>query len=213
MFARHKLDPQLVQQTEAGRRFLETLRQTHANQQESSDYEEQTTKNSQKKGAIQSDVETIIPPKEKRNSLRASLERMIVKYLRKITSDEDDDVEDASERRNRRNLNNSTLFDSSAVVVDDMASSEKETSENSKSHVSELKNNDNSDDDEENDEENGSSDENIDGNKIKNSMWNGNLMCSEKKRRITQLDRFELEKSIENEMDNEINIRNVLNYR
>jgi hypothetical protein len=197
MVSRQKLDPQLVHQTEAGRRFLEALRQQDLIEE--------------KVSPPPPNLEPVITAKEKRNSMRASLERLIVKYLRKITSDtDDDDMEDASERRNRRNLNNSTQF----TFGDDIAKMRDANFDKTNGDkVSEDEYESAEDDgDDEASTDDGLS-EQMDGNKIKHSMWNGNLQCSEKKRRITQLDRFELQKSVENEMDNEINIRNVLSYR
>jgi hypothetical protein len=202
MVSRQKLDPQLVQQTEAGRRFLEALRQQDLIEE---------------KVSPPPNVEPVITAKEKRTSMRASLERLIVKYLRKITSDTDDDMEDASERRNRRNLNNATQF----TFGDDIAKMrdrviDKTNGDTLSEDEYESAEDDDVEAEDEAEEESSTDDglsEKMDGNKIKHSMWNGNLLCSEKRRRITQLDRFELQKSVENEMDNEINIRDVLNYR
>lgn len=171
------------QETQAGRKFLQTLRK-HDDEIENND---ETIRNSNYDK---------IDPIEKKDNLRASLERLIVEYLKKLTSDDRESFEDNP--RNRRNLNNLT----SLVPV-------KSDSEN-------LNNKTDSEVIEERIEigvRNITVSESVDSYEDKINMLYEQTMCSERKRRIAQLDRFELEDALKNETDTEHNIRRILNYR
>lgn len=168
------------QETQAGRKFLQTLRK-HDDEIENND---ETKKNYEK-----------INPIEKKDNLRASLERLIVEYLKKLTSDDRESFEDNP--RNRRNLNNLTslqpIKSDSENLINKTDSEVEERIEIGVRNITVT--------------------ESVDSNEEKINMLYEQTMCSERKRRIAQLDRFELEDALRNETDNEHNIRRILNYR
>ncbi|XP_053661774.1 uncharacterized protein LOC128710935 [Anopheles marshallii] len=98
-FASQKVDKLILEETEAGRRFLATLRRNHERELEASDgpgARELTAD-----GAHRREGTTIVAArslaKDKRSSLRATLEHLIVRYLRRLTSDDDADGDDGDE--------------------------------------------------------------------------------------------------------------------
>ncbi|XP_055643472.1 uncharacterized protein LOC129779793 isoform X2 [Toxorhynchites rutilus septentrionalis] len=89
-FSSQRIDKLTLQEKEAGQRFLQTLRRNH-------DHENEREEN------IPSIAASIQPAngsanvravKDKRSSMRATLEHMIVRYLRRITSSGEEDRED-----------------------------------------------------------------------------------------------------------------------
>ncbi|KFB41625.1 hypothetical protein ZHAS_00009254 [Anopheles sinensis] len=96
-FASQKVDKLILEETEAGRRFLATLRRNHEKELLEAGGE------SHPSPAQPDDGSTIVVArslaKDKRSSLRATLEHLIVRYLRRLTAsgDEDENGEDNGE--------------------------------------------------------------------------------------------------------------------
>uniref|UniRef100_A0A182W6Y5 Uncharacterized protein n=1 Tax=Anopheles minimus TaxID=112268 RepID=A0A182W6Y5_9DIPT len=92
-FASQKVDKLILEETEAGRRFLATLRRNHERELEASDGP--GTRELTVDGVHRREGATVVAArslaKDKRSSLRATLEHLIVRYLRRLTSDDDDD--------------------------------------------------------------------------------------------------------------------------
>lgn len=180
-----------LSETEAGRKFLQALRERH---EEDEDVGPQVQASS-----IIGSVYRRDNLKQKRTKLRASLEELIVEYLRSLAPDNDDQHLD---RRHKRDINKNSIDTLSDDVHKNISGSEKSAINaivvKNESHVS-----DESDDERvQIDSENGTS-----------SLSSPKNVCVERKQRITQLDRIELEKALQNESDYEHNIRRILNYR
>lgn len=137
--------------------------------------------------------------KQKRTKLRASLEELIVEYLRSLAPDGEDQHLD---RRHKRDINGNpgdTLSDDAAKNVNENIDGSGKSAINAivvknESHISDDRN---------------------DG-RVQIDNENATLpkyVCAESKQRVTQLDRIELEKALQNESDYEHNIRRLLNYR
>lgn len=120
-FPSQKIDSHIIEETEAGRKFLETLRK---NEMHDDDDDAGTVSVVKVDASVSNEIENkeniFIPKQEERISLRSRLERLLVTYLKKLTSDRDEDNDDYSEKgysenlRNRRNLNNLT----SGILID-----------------------------------------------------------------------------------------------
>lgn len=89
----HRYEHRLLEEAEAGRKFLQQLRKPHDNDIELDE---------------PIDLDYLANGKEKKVSLRASLERLIEEYLRKITADSD---EYEIESRQRRHSHNMSIID------------------------------------------------------------------------------------------------------
>nr|XP_040231024.2 uncharacterized protein LOC120954841 isoform X1 [Anopheles coluzzii] len=104
-FASQKVDKLILEETEAGRRFLATLRRNHEREQEQEAPEdgEPGTRELTAGGTNRREGATLVASrslaKDKRSSLRATLEHLIVRYLRRLTSDDDADGDDGGEER------------------------------------------------------------------------------------------------------------------
>uniref|UniRef100_A0A182MUU7 Uncharacterized protein n=1 Tax=Anopheles culicifacies TaxID=139723 RepID=A0A182MUU7_9DIPT len=98
-FASQKVDKLILEETEAGRRFLATLRRNHERELEASDGP--GTRELTADGVHRREGATVVAArslaKDKRSSLRATLEHLIVRYLRRLTSDDDADGDDGDE--------------------------------------------------------------------------------------------------------------------
>ncbi|XP_058840349.1 uncharacterized protein LOC131696073, partial [Topomyia yanbarensis] len=239
-FSSRKVDKLTLEEKEAGERFLHTLRRNHENRR----LIEET---SPSVGAVQV---ASVPrtTKDKRSSLRNTLEHMIVRYLRRITSsDEDEDGNEnggyeSSSTRYRRQARIDGNETTDVTSNEGLASSVEIT----------LLTNDT-------DSENGSAfgdtsestrlpstdgvfesvvesvnvplgtpvssvggsnskmiDDSDDGEKLTDKEWNRKTKsreCTSIRKRVAQLDKIELEKSLRNDSFREYNIRNALNYR
>lgn len=122
-FPYQKIDSHIIEETEAGRKFLETLRKNEMHDDDV-DADSGTVSVVKVDASVSNEIENkeniFIPKQEERISLRSRLERLLVTYLKKLTSDRDEDNDDYSEKgysenlRNRRNLNNLT----SGILID-----------------------------------------------------------------------------------------------
>lgn len=174
-------------ETLAGRKFLEALRQNHKEDEEF-ETSDPTVQNVQAASFAPSNPTQKDPTdlKKKRMTLRASLEELLVEYLRGLVPESDDANSDLS--RVKRSLNKSVLSDRKNDEIDQPIEVD-EQSENVQSN-------------DENSVQNGER-----GNSSKKSV------CAERRHRITQLDRSEINDSLHKESDDEYNIRRLLNHR
>lgn len=187
-----KTDPLYVE-TIAGRRFLEALRQNHKK-----DDAETTVPTVQKVKTASFDFS--LKPKDdanelkrRRMTLRASLEELLVEYLRGLAPDGNQLPDDRS--RVKR---------SATHLMTDQNSNKNIATENvNEANVREengVRNNYGVD----------SKNEIDTANQTSNSSQ---IFCAERQQRITQLDRNELTAAIQNVSEHEHNIRRQLNYR
>lgn len=186
-----KTDPLYIE-TIAGRRFLEALRQNHKpSDDESTAPAVQTVKIAAFDFGMKpkDDVNDL---KRKRMTLRASLEELLVEYLRGLAPDLSDDR--SRVKRAAENLMN-----------DDQNTNENRDTESVNNANVPEENNVRNDYSVENKNE-------IDGNANQTSN-SSQTFCDERRQRITQLDRNELTAAIQNVSEHEHNIRRQLNYR
>ncbi|XP_035915665.1 uncharacterized protein LOC118513670 isoform X2 [Anopheles stephensi] len=101
-FASQKVDKLVLEETEAGRRFLATLRRNHERELDAAGVDGPGTQEltageavHRRQGATMVAARSLA--KDKRSSLRATLEHLIVRYLRRLTSDDDGDGDDGDE--------------------------------------------------------------------------------------------------------------------
>lgn len=132
----------------------------------------------------------MIGTKSKRNSLKASLERLIEEYLERLSSTYDDDSDN---QRQRRFLENSLDDNSSESHADDIQRIE----------LASVNINSSAEDTQWSEEK---SDKYA-------RVTHDRAHCNAIKTRHVQLDRFELDRALENTTDEVHNIRRVLNYR
>ncbi len=184
-------------ETEAGKKFLETMRRSK--EIEAALNESLATN----KIADLKHQSSYIELKSKRNSLRTSLEELILEYLRGLSppGDEENYMEFSkrirkkreiyvNERSNGKHENNSDKLDLDADSV------------YQRTEIGAMNITVESDEDYD-------SDTKYDRYKSVSER----SVCLDHRRRITQLDQFALDQSIENEADDEHNIRRILNYR
>lgn len=178
-----------LSETEAGRRFLETLRQRH---DEDEELEVESKRRFFPEEKLHRDE-----LKRKRMTLRASLEEMIEEYLRGIAPESDHFSNEYINRkkRNKRNVTISELSDNEINLENGEVIANKSGEINAENSTAISDRSENQDSDV------FSSDANLDD------------MCSERRRRITQLDRIELDKALQNSSDEEYSVRQLLNYR
>lgn len=184
-----KINHRLLE-TEAGRKFLQALRERH---EEDEEIEPQVQASSLLGSVYRRDS-----IKEKRTKLRASLEELIVEYLRSLAP-ESDDLLVERERRYKREIDDNSVDALSDAIAQKLKESVSVESEQSAINAILLKNESHISDDRE-----------------PTAMPNENAtqtVCVDRRQRITQLDRIELEKALQNESDYEHNIRTLLNYR
>lgn len=96
----HRYEHRLLEEAEAGRKFLQQLRKPHDNDVELDE---------------EINLDYLANGKEKKVSLRASLERLIEEYLRKITADS---YEFEIESRQRRHSHNISIIDMLVAATD-----------------------------------------------------------------------------------------------
>lgn len=182
-----------LSETEAGRKFLQALRERH-------DEDEEARPQVQASSILGSVIHRD-DLKQKRTKLRASLEELIVEYLRSLAPEEEDRH---LERRHKREINGNSIDalsdDDAAKKLNRSASGSVKSAINAivlknESHISDDRNGDPVQIDNE------------------NATLSSKNVCAERKQRIAQLDRIELEKALQNESDYEHNIRSLLNHR
>lgn len=182
-----KTDP-MEAETNAGRRFLEALRQHHKKDDTSTDPTVQTVKVASFDFGHKpkDDVNDI---KRKRMTLRASLEELLVEYLRGLAPDSNGfDEHSRIKRSSSQNKHQNSDISNENV--------RKENYVQNKNSVEKLFESNEIDDDRSNRTSNASK-----------------SFCPERKQRITQLDRNELNSAIDKISEHEHNIRRLLNYR
>lgn len=235
----HRYENRLHGEAEAGRRFLQELRKPHNNDAELDDEFD-----------LETSLDYLSSGKEKRFSLRASLEKLIEQYLRKITPDRND-IDDGAgyDSRKRRSSSDQNVtiitgdisvnetwdgFSGSGDGGDQYDEEETHDDDEFESVLDQYdsRNNDGVSEEEYaevNTEKNDLLVEKIElgsrnintsdtSEEMKLRVKNGKhqkipAVCLNNKRRVSHLDKLELDHSLQNHSDTEYNIRNLLNYR
>lgn len=192
----------IFNETVYGFRFLEALRH-HKNETDLTDPTVQTVKAATFNfGATpKNDANEL---KRKRMTLRASLEELLVEYLHGLAPNSDDVTNDHSRIKRRANAPQNNQFS-----VNDRTNENIDTE-----HI----NNANAENRVQNKQSAKMQHENIDidddSSSTNTTATNSTKsVCSERKRRVTQLDRNEVASAIQDISDHEYNIRRLLNYR
>ncbi|XP_037910175.1 uncharacterized protein LOC119650983 isoform X2 [Hermetia illucens] len=179
-------------ETEAGQRFLETLRKSDLNSNaELVDVESENVEN----------VEPVPQPnylvgvKEKRASLRASLERLIVKYLRQISPSENFQEFGKQLKRYRRNLLSLSETQSEEIGYDSKPDRVMIGARNV------------SFDDYEMQDRAASSEDRY------RKFYENRAFCADQKRKIGALQRLQIDETLRKPNDTRQNIRKILNKR
>lgn len=123
---------------------------------------------------ITSSKDAINETKMKRMTLRASLEELLVQYLRGLAPENQDIITEHTRKKRSNNIENKKIS-----VLDEV---------------------------------NESDDESVGNDEIKKDLIKNNT-CPQRRQRITQLDRYDLNDAIQNDAEDEHNIRKMLNYR
>lgn len=198
-------------ETEAGRRFLQTLHRSH-------DLDEMEVMQLASIQKISPTIHHVVDIKTKRNALRDTLEELIVEYLKTLSSFENTFNDISHRKRKRRELmaNNDNLAE--PILEDNISENSSDISEGQLSGAF-------SDNATNNVVNNASANYKIvpkieisDGNEEYDGGSGRGLIstkvnCSHHRRRVTQLDQYEMEKSILNHSETEQNIRRILNNR
>lgn len=193
------------EETAAGLRFLEALRQGHKVEDESTDPKVQTVKTASFNFGASPKKDDTNELKRKRLTLRTTLEELLVEYLRGLAPDSDDLTENQSRVKRSENSVRNNDFN------------EFDENRNENSDAENVNNNSNVRD--QNRKPNNYSVENtnehIDFEDRGNATASNSSksVCPERRQRITQLDRNELNAAIQNVSEHEHNIRRLLNYR
>lgn len=200
-----KHDP-IYDETIAGRRFLEALRQHHKSRNQTIQPTVQSVKTASfnfgltPKDAKDDDANEL---KRKRMTLRASLEELLVEYLnlRSLTTDDDGLNDDRSRVKRDANSPLSNRFrrhdqnrnENSDAENVNISNTEKRVQTNSNAEIRLG---------------------NIEIDDTNNATTNSSKsVCPQRRQRITQLDRNELATAIQSDSEHEHNIRSLLNYR
>lgn len=199
-----KMDPRR-EETLAGRRFLKVLRESHKVEDESTDPKVQTVKTASFNFGVSPKKDDVNDLKRKRMTLRTTLEELLVEYLRGLAPDGEDPAEKQSRVKrnensvqhqdfsqydeNRNENSDAENVNNSNVRAENRIRSNNYSVENTNEHI-ELEDGGNA--------------------TVSNSSKN---VCAERRQRITQLDRNELNAAIQNVSEHEHNIRRLLNYR
>lgn len=188
------IDHQMAE-TEAGKKFLETMRRSK---------EIEAALNDSIAANKIADLKhhNYVDLKLKRNSLRASLEELILEYLKGLApspNDEENYMEFSKRIRKKREIyvNEENKHENNSDKLDLDADSVYQRTELGAMNITVTS------------DEDYDSDTKYDRYKSVSER----SVCLEHRRRITQLDQFILDKSSENEADDEHNIRRILNYR
>lgn len=187
-----KLDHRLTE-TEAGRIFLEMLRQHDDIDVEiNNEYSSTTQKN-------------VVDVKTKRNALRNTLEDLIVEYLKDLNTDSEEYLEEFTKRQKRSVTNNKVIFkesnenremDETAEVFDDSGGEKWGRFEIGVRNISVSK-----------------ILYEIRDHKVMENVINKRSECTGQFRKISSLSQFDLDSVQQNVTDSEHNIRRVLNSR
>ena len=189
-FISNNVDHKFVEEEEAGRRFLETLRKAHeydeaerVSELKSEAYNGTNDFVSSVELASEEDFfygedDVLSQRKMKRKLMRNSLERMISLYLNKIRDEHDYEVEESRNKRDAPNNSEKTKENNESNDTNDVDKINKKSAKLVKK-----------------------------GKKIIRSE------CKQIRRRIANLDRYEIEMTQQKSPKNEFNIRKKLNYR
>lgn len=187
------IDHQMAE-TEAGKKFLETMRR-------SKEIEAALNESLATNRIADFKHHSYVELKSKRNSLRTSLEELILEYLRGLSppGDEENYMEFSKRIRKKREIyvNEQNKHENKSDKLDLEADSVYQRTEIGAMNITVT------------------SDEDYDSD-TKYDRYRSvseRSVCLDHRRRITQLDQFSLDQSIENEADDEHNIRRILNYR
>lgn len=186
-------------ETEAGKKFLETMRR-------SKEIEAALNDSLATNKIADLKHHSYVELKSKRNSLRASLEELILEYLRGLSppGDEENYMEFSKRIRKKREIyvNEQTQHENNSDKLDLVVDSDVyQRTEIGAMNITVTS---------------GDDDDDVDDSDTKYDRYKSaseRLVCLEHRRRISQLDQFALDQSIENEADNEHNIRRIVNYR
>lgn len=204
-----KHDP-IYDETIAGRRFLEALRQHHKEREERNKPTVQSVKTASFNFGItpkdlKSDDDNEL--KRKRMTLRASLEELLVEYLslRSLAADGDGVSDDRSRikratnlmppllnrfRRNDQNANENTDTENVNSLNDENRVQNNQSGKMRLEHI-----------------------DTMDDNSNVTTTNATKSVCPQRRQRITQLDRNELAIALQSDSQHEHNIRGLLNYR
>lgn len=179
---------------------MEALRQSHKKDDESIDPTVQTVKTASFDFGVKpkDDVNDF---KRKRLTLRASLESLLVEYLRGLAPDDDGFADDRSRVKRSAAI---SIQNNNEQNRNENSDAENANSSNVREENRVIRNNYSV----ENTNELTVADDRI--NRTTNATKS---FCPERRQRTTQLDRNELAKAIQNISEHEHNIRSLLNYR
>lgn len=204
-----------LSETIAGRRFLETLRQHHE-EDEKIDTTEPNALNvriasfglGQKSKSDPNDL------KRKRMTLRASLEELLVEYLRNLAPEHDDgSIGDRSRVKRHANPSNGIANDKESNTESDKSILSRSDVNNSSAKAANLIGDNNSVAPALLLNESIDANDGDDDNRVNATSSTPKNVCAERRQRISQLDRNELDAALQNHTDYEHNIRRLLNYR
>lgn len=211
MFLKHSRHDYRLQETAAGRRFLQTLRKSQE------DYRER--KNGDEGGAIEPSSSAPFTAtslwdtvdQDDTLELKSSLERLIVEYLKKLSPEEDFETEEYSRlRRHLMDIIEPTIDkeegDEVEEEVEEYSSNEivvpEEEEDDSQVEFSDNKNNNN-----------GGSEVAQQGPPPRGKRRRVSKKCAHSRRVVSSLNALEIEKAQHNETEKEYNIRRIINYR